>query len=243
MKRTLWIVLLAAAVFTAIFIARVPASWVIPSRTAHSCASLEGSLWSGTCTGLSVSGRPLGDVSWDLEPWRLLVGKLAAAVAATHGVAEATADVELGFGGRLSARNLVADLTLDPQLIPGVPPGLHGRAHLDLSLVTLQHGIVTQLQGRIEAHDLEERSGTNTALGSYVISFAGGSGDPIGKIRDLDGPLAVEGTLRLTNAPGFELEGFVAPRQGASPEVVNNLRFFGSPDASGRRPFSMSGTF
>jgi hypothetical protein len=241
-KRTIWIVLLAAVAFAAIVIARIPAAWILPNGTAG-CASLDGSLWSGTCLGLTVSGKPVGDVSWDLHPWRLFGGKLAAAVTLTHGVAEASGDVEVGFGGRITARNVLADLPLDPQLVPGVPPGLHGRAHLELSQVSVQHGIVRELQGRIEAHDLEERSGANTALGSYVISFPGGSGDPIGKIRDLDGPLAVEGTLHLTAAPGFELEGFVAPRQGASPEVVNNLRFFGSPDATGRREFSMSGTF
>ena len=44
----------------------------------------------------------------------------------------------------------------------------------------MQHGIIRQLQGRIEAHDLEERSGNDTALGSYVVSFPGGSGDPVG---------------------------------------------------------------
>jgi hypothetical protein len=107
----------------------------------------------------------------------------------------------------------------------------------------LQHGIITQLQGRIEARDLEDSSGANTPLGSYLVTFPGGSGAPTGKLHDLDGPLALEGTLRLTPAPGFELEGLIAPRPGAPPELVNNIRFFGSPDASGRRPFSVSGTF
>ena len=82
-----------------------------------------------------------------------------------------------------------------------------------------------------------------TALGSYSVSFPGGSGDPVGTLRDLEGPLALEGTLRLTPAPGFELEGVIAARRGAPPELVNSLRFLGSPDATGRRPFSLSGTF
>ena len=62
-------------------------------------------------------------------------------------------------------------------------------------------------------------------------------------MRDLDGPLALEGTLRLTPQPGFELEGLIAPRNGAPPELVNNIRFLGAPDASGRRSFSLAGTF
>jgi len=244
-KRGVWIALLAAVAFVAIVIARMPAAWFVPTgRGALSCSGVDGSLWSGTCTDLTVSGTPVGDVGWELHPLRLLAGKLAAHVNVARGAASARADVELGFGERLTARNVVADLPLDPRIIPGVPPTLHGRAHVELALAQLERGAIRQLQGRIEAHDLEDRSGANTPLGSYVVTFPGGSGEQVGKLRDLDGPLALEGTLRLTQSPpGFELEGLIAPRRGAPPEIVNNIRFFGSPDASGRRPFSLSGTF
>lgn len=243
MKRSLWIAL-AALVFVAIVVARMPASWVIPSgRPQGACAGVEGTLWSGTCSGLTVRGTPVGDVSWELHPLRLAAGRLAAHVTAVQGAAVASGDLELGFGGRVTARRLVADFPLDRKLISALPPALQGRAHVDLAVVQLQRGVITRLQGRIEARDLVERSGASTPLGSYVVTFPGGSGDPIGQIRDLEGPLSLEGTLRLTRQPGFELEGLIAARPGAPPELVNNLRFLGSPDASGRRTFSLSGTF
>jgi hypothetical protein len=182
-------------------------------------------------------------MSWELHPLRLLTGRLAAHLTLSHGPGDAAADIELTFGQRLTARNVLADLPLDPALLPSVPANLHGRAHLELALVEVQRGVIRQLQGRIEARNLEERSGNNTPLGSYSVSFPAGSGDPVGTLRDLEGPLALEGTLRLTPAPGFELEGVIAARHGAPPELVNSLRFLGSPDATGRRPFSLSGTF
>ena len=244
MRRSLWIALLAAAAFVAIVLARMPAAWVLPARGAQwACASIDGSLWGGICAGLTVSGTPLGDMSWELHPLRLLTGRLAAHLTLSHGPGDAAADVELTFGQRLTARNVLADLPLDPALLPSVPANLHGRAHLELALVEVQRGVIRQLQGRIDARNLEERSGNNTPLGSYSVSFPGGSGDPVGTLRDLEGPLALEGTLRLTPAPGFELEGVIAARHGAPPELVNSLRFLGSPDATGRRPFSLSGTF
>jgi type II secretion system (T2SS) protein N len=243
-KRAFWPALLAAVAFAVIVIARIPAAWVVPQATAaRFCASLDGTVWSGNCAGLTFGGRALGDVGWDLHPLRLAAGKLAAHVTLGHGMASARGDLEFGLGGRITLRNLLADGPLDAALIPGVPATLRGTLHVDLALAQIQHGIIRELQGRIEAHDLEDRSGNDTALGSYLVSFPGGSGPPTGTVRDLDGPLAVEGTLRLTAQPGFELEGFIAPRKGAAPEVVNNIRLFGSPDASGRRPFSMSGTF
>ena len=244
MKRPLWIALLAAVAFVVIVLARMPAAWIVPARGPQwACASIDGSLWSGACAGLTVSGTPLGDLTWELRPLRLASGHLAAHLTLSHGPADAAADVELTFGQRLTARNVVADLPLDPALLPSLPADLHGRAHVELALAQVQRGVIRQLQGRIEARNLEERSGNNTPLGSYSVSFPGGSGDPVGTLRDLEGPLALEGTLRLTPAPGFELEGVIAARQGAPPELVNSLRFLGSPDATGRRPFSLSGTF
>ena len=244
MKRALQVALAAAVAFTGILIARLPAEWVVPRERAGAvCASIDGSLWNGTCAALSVNGTPIGDVSWRLRVLPLLLGRLAGRISVTRGPANASADLELAFGQRLTARNVVADVPLDAKLIPGVPANLYGRAHVDLALAQIRRGIITQLQGRIEARNLEDRSGANTALGSYVVSFPGGSGAPSGKLHDLEGPLALEGTLRLTPQPGFELEGFIAPRSGAAPELVNNIRFLGSPDAAGRRPFSVSGTF
>ena len=135
MKRGIWIGLLAAAAFVVIVIANMPATWVIPAgRTQGLCASIDGSLWSGSCSGLTVSGKPMGDLNWDLHPLRLLLGKLAAHLQLVNGPASVNTDVELGFGGRVTARNLTADLPLDPKLLPLLPSTLAGSAHLDLAL-------------------------------------------------------------------------------------------------------------
>lgn len=245
MKRGLWITAAGLGLFAAILVVRLPASWVIPSgpKAPFSCASVEGSLWSGACNGLSAQHVPLGDLSWELKPSRLFSARLAAHVALSQGAAHAMGDVELGLGEQLTARNLTADLPLNRAWLPGLPPTLHGTAHVDLALAQVTHGIPTKLQGTIEAHHLEDHAGNVTPLGSYAVSFAAGEGDPVGQIRDLDGPLSVTGTLKLTRQGGYEVEGVVAARAGASPALIDNLRYLGTPDAAGRRPFSLSGTF
>ena len=243
MKRVLWITLLAAVAFLGVLVARMPAGWVLPARTAQgSCTSLDGTLWSGSCSGLTVGRTALGDLSWDLRVLPLLRGRLAAHLSLA-GPITASGDVELGLGQHLTARNLTADLPLDPRLLPGMPQELSGRAHAELALVEVERGVLTQLKGRIEAHDLVDHSGATTPLGSYVVSFPGEGSELTGKLHDLDGPLALEGTLHLTRQGGYELEGLIAPRAGAPRELVSNIRFFGSPDATGRRTFSLSGTF
>lgn len=243
MPRWAWIALAAVAAFAVILASRLPASWVVPRTGMVACTSADGSVWSGSCSGLTVERVPLGDLAWDAAPLQLLVGTLAAHVVLAHGPVAASADLAYRVGGSLSLRNLVADLKLDPRQIPRLPPLLRGSVHTDLALVRLEHGRLAELKGRIEAHDLTQRTGHVTPLGSYALTFPGGGPEPVGTLVDLGGPLAVQATLRLTGQPGYLLEGHVAARADAAPELVGNLEFLGSPDPSGRRPFSIAGTF
>ena len=105
MKRTVTVIVLGAAAFAAIVIARLPASWLLPAGGASfSCASIEGSIWSGYCGGLRVGGASLGDLAWRLRPARLFVGKLAAHVDLEHPpTTSAQGDVEIGLSGTLVA--------------------------------------------------------------------------------------------------------------------------------------------
>ncbi|HEY2807300.1 MAG TPA: type II secretion system protein N [Steroidobacteraceae bacterium] len=245
MKRGLWITLAALLAFAGIILARLPASWVVPAsgRAAIGCTGVDGTLWSGSCSGLFVQRMPVGDLTWELRPLRLLAGRLAAHVTLASPLAHGSADAELGLHEYLLAQNLSAEVPLDPALMPGLPPQLRGQAHLALTRVVLAKGALQELQGRIEVHDLEDRSGRTTRLGSYAVTFAPTAGDPTGVIKDLDGPLSVAGTLRLTRQGGFDVQGTVAPRPDAPAELTDNLRYLGSPDAAGRRQFSLSGTF
>jgi hypothetical protein len=246
MKRTVTVIVLVILAFAAIVLARLPASWVLPRSGANfSCASVEGSLWSGYCGGLTVSGAALGDLTWQLRPMRLLAGKLAAHVDLEHPTeTSAQGDVEIGLGGAIVARHLTAALPLDPKVIPAVPPTLSGSLRLDLALARItKRGVVTDLQGRIEAHDLVDHSGYVTPLGNFALTFPGGDSPPTGSLQDLGGPLAVTGTLTLTPQPGYELSGYVTPRASASQALVNAIEILGSADAQGRRQFGMSGTY
>lgn len=246
MKRTVTIVVLGIVAFAAIVLARLPASWLLPTGGANfSCASVDGSLWSGYCSGLKVRGTPLGDLAWQLRPARLFLGKLAAHVDLEHPpTTSAQADVEIGIGGTVVARNLTASLPLDPTLLPGVPPTLSGAVHLDLTLAKVtRKGVVDALEGRIEASDLVDRSGYVTPLGNFEVTFPGGQPTPTGEVQDIGGPLAVTGKLVLTPQPGYDLSGYVTPRASATQPLINAVQFLGSPDAQGRRPFALSGTY
>ncbi|HEY1892444.1 MAG TPA: type II secretion system protein N [Steroidobacteraceae bacterium] len=245
MKRTVTVIVLVIVAFAAIVLARLPASWLLPRGGAFTCASVEGSLWSGYCSGLAVRGTALGDLAWQLRPSRLLIGRLAAHIDLERPPAtSARGDVEIGLGGTIVARNLTASLPLDPTLLPALPPTLTGSLHADLALVKVsKKGVVSAVQGSIEAHDLVDHSGYVTPLGNFSVTFPGGGSQPTGNLQDLGGPLALQGTLVLTPQPGYNLSAYVTPRANASQPLINAIQFLGSPDAQGRRQFAMQGTY
>jgi hypothetical protein len=190
----------------------------------------------------------MGDATWSVHALRLLTGKLSANVIFTLPTGSIAGDFDVGFDKSVTARNVQAQLPLDRNILSLLPRGLQtlrGSAHANIASAHIVHDIVTQMQGTIELHDLEDTDREVMPLGNYSLTFPGGSrGDPTGQLKVLGVPLGVEGTVRLMqDKPGFELQGYVTPRAGATPALLNQLQYLGSPDAQGRRQFGSQVTF
>jgi hypothetical protein len=182
-------------------------------------------------------------VSWTVHPAALLTLHLSADVASDDPRAVVRAAVMLSSGARMQLRNVSAQLPLQGGL-PGVfPSGLSGQVQIAIDSATLDHNQLVALQGAVRV--LQLRSENQSAdLGSFELLFpAVADGEPIdGQLRDLGGPLAVSGELRLMRAGGYDLSGYVAARPQASGDVVQALQLLGPPDAQGRRMFSLAGS-
>jgi len=84
------------------------------------------------------------------------------------------------------------------------------------------------------------------AVGSYALDFddgAASAGQLVGRVRDLQAPLVVRAQLTIRRDRSYTLEGEVTPRPGAGADVSQAVAFLGSPDSSGRRAFTITGTF
>ena len=243
MRRGLWITVLAVVAFAAIVIARLPATWVVPAPPSPvTCGDVDGSIWNGTCAGFTVEGTALGQLTWNIHALRLLTGKLSANIVLVRPTGSVSGDFDVGFDKSITAHNVQANMPFDQTLKTLVPAlrTMTGSANANIVYAHVVKNVVTQIQGRVEVHDLtdQDRNGV-TALGSYSVTFpGGGSGDPTGELQDLGGPLAIQGTLRMMqNPPGVELQGYVTPRAEAAPDLRHQLEYLGSPDAQGRRQF------
>ena len=240
-------IILAAIGFALMLVVRLPARWIRPllPHDLH-CQQLDGSAWSGSCAGLNAGGSALGDLSWELHPLQLLRGRLDLQLDLTNQGNYLRGDVALGFGGALHGRDVSLDFPLTSQLVSSLPAGAHARLQGKLARIEWSGKFFSVLQGELDIQDLVGSQGM--AFGNYQAVFAaedagGGAGMPKGVVRDSGGALELNATLQLNHDPGYVLQGQVAARPSASPELADAIKYLGSADAAGRRPFSLAGTF
>ncbi len=239
--------ILALVGFVLALIVRFPARWAGPLLPhALHCQQLDGSLWRGSCTGLTANGNALGDLNWELHALQLLRARLDLHLDLTNAGNFVRGDVALGLGGALHGRDLSVDLPLTSALVSSLPAGAHAHLVGKLARIEWSGKFFSELQGELDIRDLFGAQGV--AFGSYQAIFgadsaSGAGAGPSAIVHDTGGPLALDATLQLNRDPGYLLQGHVAARPGASPGLTDALKYLESPDASGRHPFSLSGTF
>lgn len=240
-------IILALTGFLLVLIALLPARWIAPLLPhAMHCQQLDGSAWRGSCSGLTTANGALGDLAWDLHALQLLRGRLELQLDLTNQGSYLRGVLGMGFGGALHGRNVTLDLPLTSALVSSLPAGAHARLSGKLSRIDWNGKFLETLQGEVDILDFVGSQGQ--IFGSYQALFApdanaAASGTPTGVVHDLGGPLALDATLQFTRDPGYLLQGQVAARPAAPADLADELKYLGSPDASGRRPFSLSGTF
>ncbi len=235
--------LLAILVFVATLLARLPARALTPLLPAGvSCEMPGGTVWHGSCARLRDGSFSLEGINWTVHPAALLRLRLSAELSSDDPRALGHTSVELTRDGQIRLQGLSAQLPLSGGLRL-FPQGLAGTLQIALDEARLQHDQLLALQGSIRV--LQLRSEDEPAdLGNFELLFpAAPEGAPIeGQLHDLGGPLSVRGQLRLMRGGGYDLSGWVVARPQASPDLIQALQLLGSPDAEGRRMFSLAGS-
>ena len=235
------------AAFLVTLIVGLPARFLAPLLPpAVTVGTLEGTIWSGRTDAVALQGQSIGGVRWQLRPLQLFLGRLALDTEIVRSDGQARAGLRLGFGGSVEARDVAAHLPL--QALPRniVPVGWSGVLRAELARISHPKGAVPRIEGKVELRNLKAPPPQGAAIGSYSLLFDASSNQKdrlVGKVKDLEGPMQVDGTLSLGADRSYVIDGLVAPRPDASKAVTDTLRFLGTPDAQGRRPFSLAGTY
>jgi len=239
------LLIIGIALFVLTVLVRAPASWliaVLPKLI--DCQQPAGSVWRGACGQLRVGDTSLSDVHWQLHPLALLAGKLEVALQSADARAPGSATVALSLTGRRTLTDLRAELPVDTGFLPLFPSGWSGRLQLALSSVEFKSGRLAAIHGTATAHSLAQLQ-PPMSFGSFELHFADApspDGAISAQLRDVGGPLAVNGTLVVRNGSDYVLSGSAATRADASPELIKIVEFLGPADSQGRREFSVAGS-
>ncbi len=229
---------LALLVFLGTLLARFPAKaaarW-LPSTVV--CEQPQGTVWRGSCTHLQTPSLTLADVTWTLHPAALLHATLLADVSSADPRLSGQGQVELEHGGTVTARALQVRLPLRGGLSQ-IPPGFDGTIEADVASVRLNSGMLDELVGTVRA--LQLRSDLFGELGSFELRFPE-DGSMLGQLRDLSGPLALQGQVQLTRQNAYTASGTLQSRPSASQQLTQAMQLIGPPDSEGRRTFSLAG--
>jgi len=246
MKKTLWLVLLGIVAFAMMALATLPAQVAVKPLASRGIvlSGVTGTLWKGSAQVVQSGQVNVGSLQWELHALALLTGKAAADVKVTRPDGFVQTKVTASPSGRLRFDNLSASLPLS-SLPPAVSYGWKGSAEIKLSSLVIVDKWPASAVGTVEVLDLLGPPRQPAPMGGYKLTFPEQAppGVVAGALTDVSGPLQVAGTLELKAADhSYLINGLVAPRADASPQLVNGLQFLGPPDAQGRRPISLSGT-
>jgi general secretion pathway protein N len=238
---------LAALVFV---LATLPASLLTGQleRAGISATAVGGTVWSGRAQGLYSKGSTIGDLQWSLRPLALLRGALAGHAKLSGAGGSVETDFERSFSGLLRLETARGDLSLAmlAALAPRLARNWSGQVSADLAELVIDGDWPVSARGTVDLLQLASPPPRAASLGSFRLTLPGSSADTDklhATVTQTEGPLLVDGDLTLGRDRSFLLEGQVAPRGTPSPDLVNVLAVLGPPDAQGRRPFSVSGTF
>ena len=219
--------------------ARVAYQWFAPQEL--QLGGLAGSAWNGTAAQGRAGDFYFTDLDWRFRPLGLLAGKAAFMLEARPPGGFLETRLEAGFAGNLRLDDLRAALPL--ATLPGMAgAGVEGELGLNLRSLVLEDGWPVAAEGSARLAGLVLRGLSRRPIGDFHAALRE-SGDGIeAALEDAAGMLDLAGTAILARARSYRVQGRVGPKPQATPEVVQQLRLLGSPDAQGRHEFRFEGS-
>ncbi len=219
-------------------------------RVGLSATGYSGTIWSGAVSSVTWQGASLGQFRWHLRPLALLRARGAADVSVVRADGTASAQVAAAPHGTLDFSDLRFDLPIEFFAeIPGaMARGWHGRVSGEFAKLRLESGWPVSASGTLQLSDVVMPQLGADSIGSFRIVIPDPQAAPsesagvTARVTDTNGPISVDASLTLAAGRSFLLEGMVAARDGAPTNLVRSLEYLGPVDASGRRPFGVSGT-
>jgi len=196
---------------------------------------VDGSIWQGRAALATVGPRTerLESLKWELQPAALLLGRAQAAVNFNYDERNVTATLGRNISGYF-LNDVSASLSASTveKFSQQLAFGLKGIFNIELESLSLVGGQLSDIEGTLSWRDAGMEL-NNTSFGNFEVALTTVDGVVNGVVRDLDGPMKVNGTLVLQPTGEYLFAGTLELRDKQRNDLRQGLRFIGTPNPKG----------
>lgn len=226
-------------VLIATFPARVAYNWLAPAEIQLS--GISGSIWNGTATDGKAGGAYIQNLAWRFRPMALLGGKLAFTASGNPAGGTMNTEVALGLDGNLALSDFVGSVPLDLVHQSFQEAGIRGDVMMRLDSLVIKDGLPVAAQGTVTVTDFFVPLLSTSEIGDFRADFQTTDNGIVGNVEDMSAVLDVTGTVTLTQNGSYMFIGEVGETPETPRSITDQLRYLGSADERGRRPFRFEG--
>lgn len=236
------VLLLVAAAALAFLPARIATDYFGGRIGPVQLGQVEGTLWHGRATPVSINDQPIGSMSWTVSPLSLLGARIDANVALRGDTYNGDSAISVHRDRSVRLRDLRLTLPaqrLQPALdIPALV--LRGEVEVAIAQAELRGGFPREVQGRATWKNAAVAGSAEARFGELITEFASTpDGGIAGTVKDGGGPLQAEGSYRA-NLLGYSADVSLRARDG-NPQVVEALQYIGQPQPDGSARLEIRG--
>lgn len=245
--RVLKYTLIGVSLYLLFLLVNVPAALVwqlAPLPQGVSAAGLSGTIWKGQADQVSVAGRQLEQLSWELHPSQLLTGQAGLSFRLNGGVAKGQGTVSYGLSG-LEVDNLRFSAPL-PWLLGNTRlpfrTQLSGNATLNLNDSAQGTPWCDRLSGRVlvDALDVRNQFG-QYPLGNLAGTLSCDQGNLKLSMDEAENSVGVQGEALLLADNQVQVTAQIKPTDSQPQDLRQALSFLGQPNADGAYPINYNG--
>nr|WP_210147281.1 type II secretion system protein N [Shewanella sp. WXL01] len=236
-------------IYVFFLVAYVPANWLVsiaPVPHNIKLSGVSGTLWQGQADMLKIDRRQIDQVSWQLNPWSLLLAQadLDVTIGTRATPVSGKANVTLSMSG-IKAENLRFEAP-SSFLLAGARLPFRTKVLGDLSVIVekFEQGQpwCEQLTGKLFVNgvDVTNQFGAYP-LGNMAFNLACVDGQVQLSAEDKGNDIGLAGTVTLVDQKRVQVAAKIKPTPNQPEDLTKALAFLGKQDSQGYYPINYQG--
>lgn len=219
--------------------ARVVSQWFAPDQIRFS--GVTGTIWRGQAAEGSANGSYFSDLMWTYKPSQLFSGKLAFDTSVNTVAGRMHGNVALAINKVIDVRDLTGDLNIAGLHPAFVKNRIDGQLNIAFQSVELRNGFPASAEGAIRVSSLVVGMFGSVPIGDFDAVVSDTENGIIAVVKDAGAVITLNGTILLDEDRNYLFTGKIGATPDTPPQINQNFRFLGSPDASGLYDFRFEG--